>query len=140
MNRNLVGSTYGRFCIKFPQSRMKGERHRFSPISRFFLFFSFLLFFFLSFPFSLSIFFFLPLSVFLSLSFFLSFFLSYFLSFFLPFSFILSFYSFLLFLPLSFFLLLSNKYRQWIRHKFVLPPVLDSICLFVDCYLSELAL
>jgi hypothetical protein len=22
---NLVGSTYGRFCIKFPQSRMKGE-------------------------------------------------------------------------------------------------------------------
>ena len=24
MNRNLVG----RFCIKFPQSRMKGERHR----------------------------------------------------------------------------------------------------------------
>ena len=31
MNRNLVGSTYGRFCIKFPQSRMKGERHRLSP-------------------------------------------------------------------------------------------------------------
>jgi hypothetical protein len=31
MNRNLVGSTYGRFCIKFPQSRMKGERH--SPLS-----------------------------------------------------------------------------------------------------------
>jgi hypothetical protein len=28
MNRNLVGSTYGRFCIKFPQSRMKGERYR----------------------------------------------------------------------------------------------------------------
>ena len=25
MNWNLVGSTYGRFCIKFPQSRMKGE-------------------------------------------------------------------------------------------------------------------
>jgi hypothetical protein len=25
MNLNLVGSTYGRFCIKFPQSRMKGE-------------------------------------------------------------------------------------------------------------------
>jgi hypothetical protein len=25
---NLVGSTYGRFCIKFPQSRMKGEWHR----------------------------------------------------------------------------------------------------------------
>ena len=32
MNRNLVGSTYGRFCIKFPQSRMKGERHRLSPL------------------------------------------------------------------------------------------------------------
>jgi hypothetical protein len=31
MNRNLVGSTYGRFCIKFSQSRMKGERHRLSP-------------------------------------------------------------------------------------------------------------
>jgi hypothetical protein len=28
MNRFLVGSTYGRFCVKFPQSRMKGERHR----------------------------------------------------------------------------------------------------------------
>jgi hypothetical protein len=27
------GSTYGRFCIKFPQSRMKGERHRLSSIS-----------------------------------------------------------------------------------------------------------
>ena len=28
MNWNLVGSTYGRFCfIKFPQSRMKSERH-----------------------------------------------------------------------------------------------------------------
>jgi hypothetical protein len=26
MNRNLVGSTYGRFCIKFSQSRMKGEQ------------------------------------------------------------------------------------------------------------------
>jgi hypothetical protein len=25
MNRYLVGSTYGRFCIKFPQSRMKCE-------------------------------------------------------------------------------------------------------------------
>jgi hypothetical protein len=24
MNQKLVGSTYGRFCIKFPQSRMKG--------------------------------------------------------------------------------------------------------------------
>jgi hypothetical protein len=32
MNRNLVGSTYGRFCIKFPQSRMKGERHRASSL------------------------------------------------------------------------------------------------------------
>ena len=35
MNRNLVGSIYmymfGRFCIKFPQSRMKGERHRLKP-------------------------------------------------------------------------------------------------------------
>ena len=25
MNRNLVGSTYGRLCIKFPQSIVKGE-------------------------------------------------------------------------------------------------------------------
>jgi hypothetical protein len=35
MNRNLVGNIYmyGRFCIKFPQSRMKGERHRLSPLS-----------------------------------------------------------------------------------------------------------
>ena len=33
MNRNLVGSTYGRFCIKFSQSRMKGERHRLSGAS-----------------------------------------------------------------------------------------------------------
>jgi hypothetical protein len=33
MNRNLAGSTYGRFCIKIPQSRMKGERHRLSPLS-----------------------------------------------------------------------------------------------------------
>jgi hypothetical protein len=35
MNRNLVGSIYmyGRFCIKFPQSRMKGERHRLSGLS-----------------------------------------------------------------------------------------------------------
>ena len=33
MNRNFVGSTHGRFCIKFPQSRMKGERHRLSPLS-----------------------------------------------------------------------------------------------------------
>ena len=35
MNRNLVGSIYmyGRFCIKFPQSRMKDERHRLSPLS-----------------------------------------------------------------------------------------------------------
>jgi hypothetical protein len=34
MNQNLVGSIYiyGRFCIKFPQSRMKGERHRLSPV------------------------------------------------------------------------------------------------------------
>jgi hypothetical protein len=28
INWNLVGSTYGRFCIKFHQNRMKGERHR----------------------------------------------------------------------------------------------------------------
>jgi hypothetical protein len=28
-----MGSTYGRFCSKFPQSRMKGERHRLSPLS-----------------------------------------------------------------------------------------------------------
>jgi hypothetical protein len=33
MNRYFVGNTYGRFCIKFPQSRMKGERHRLSPLS-----------------------------------------------------------------------------------------------------------
>ena len=35
MNRNLVGSIYmyGRFCIKLPQSRMKGERHKLSPLS-----------------------------------------------------------------------------------------------------------
>ena len=35
MNRNLVGSIYmyGRFCIKFPQSRMKDEQHRLSPLS-----------------------------------------------------------------------------------------------------------
>jgi hypothetical protein len=35
MNWNLVGSiyVYGRLCIKFPQSRMKGERHRLSPLS-----------------------------------------------------------------------------------------------------------
>jgi hypothetical protein len=33
MNRYLVGSTYGRFCIKFLQSRMKGERHRLSPLN-----------------------------------------------------------------------------------------------------------
>jgi hypothetical protein len=25
MNRNVVGSTYGRFCIKFLQNRMKAE-------------------------------------------------------------------------------------------------------------------
>jgi hypothetical protein len=30
MNQNLVGSTYGRFCIKFSQNRMKGVRHRLS--------------------------------------------------------------------------------------------------------------
>jgi len=33
-NRNLVGAPIGyrRFCIKFPQSRMKGERHRLSSV------------------------------------------------------------------------------------------------------------
>jgi len=25
---------YGRLCIKFPQSRIKGERHRLSPLWR----------------------------------------------------------------------------------------------------------
>ena len=34
MNRNLVESTYGWFFIRFPQSRMKGERHRLSPQCR----------------------------------------------------------------------------------------------------------
>ena len=35
MNQNLVGSIYmyGRFCIKFPQSRMRGERHRLISLS-----------------------------------------------------------------------------------------------------------
>ena len=33
MNRNLVGNTYGRFCIKFPQNRIKGEWHRLSTLS-----------------------------------------------------------------------------------------------------------
>jgi len=33
MNRNLVVGTYERFCIKFPQNRKKGERHRLSPLS-----------------------------------------------------------------------------------------------------------
>ena len=32
MNRNLVGNTHGMFCIKFPQNRMKGERHRASSL------------------------------------------------------------------------------------------------------------
>jgi len=32
MNSNLVGSIYGRFFIKFPQNRMKGERHRLSRL------------------------------------------------------------------------------------------------------------
>jgi hypothetical protein len=31
MNRNLVGSTYGRFCIKFPQNRMKDEQTQAPP-------------------------------------------------------------------------------------------------------------
>ena len=38
MNQNLVESTYGRFCIKFPQNRMKSERHRLSPLSLLFIF------------------------------------------------------------------------------------------------------
>jgi len=33
INQNVVGSTYGRFCIKFPEIRMKGERHRLNPLS-----------------------------------------------------------------------------------------------------------
>ena len=33
MNRNLVASIYGRFCIKFPQHKVKGEQHRLSPLS-----------------------------------------------------------------------------------------------------------
>ena len=33
MNRNLVGSTYERLCIKFSQSRMKGERHRLKKVA-----------------------------------------------------------------------------------------------------------
>ena len=28
INWNLVGSSYGRFCIKFPQNKMTGEQHR----------------------------------------------------------------------------------------------------------------
>ena len=39
MNKYLVERTYGRFCIKFPQSRMKGERHRLSPLSLYFFFY-----------------------------------------------------------------------------------------------------
>jgi hypothetical protein len=35
MNRNLVGSTYGRLCIKFPISIMKGQRHRLRPPTKF---------------------------------------------------------------------------------------------------------
>jgi hypothetical protein len=26
MNKHLVGSTYGKFCIRFPQNRMKDEQ------------------------------------------------------------------------------------------------------------------
>ena len=33
INWNLVGSTYGRLCIKYPQSKLKGERHRLNPLS-----------------------------------------------------------------------------------------------------------
>ena len=31
MNRNFVGSTYRRFCIKFPQNRMKDEQTQAPP-------------------------------------------------------------------------------------------------------------
>jgi hypothetical protein len=31
-NMAVIGN-YGRFCIKFLQSRMKGERHKLSPLS-----------------------------------------------------------------------------------------------------------
>jgi hypothetical protein len=37
INHNLVGSIYERFCIKFPQNRMKGERHRLNPLNLWFL-------------------------------------------------------------------------------------------------------
>jgi len=33
---NLIESTYGRFCIKFPQSKMTDERRRLSPLSLWF--------------------------------------------------------------------------------------------------------
>jgi hypothetical protein len=39
MNQNLVGTTYGRFGIKFSQSRLKGERHRLSLLSNWITFF-----------------------------------------------------------------------------------------------------
>jgi hypothetical protein len=31
-NWNLVGSTYERFCIKFPPNKMAGERHKLCPL------------------------------------------------------------------------------------------------------------
>ena len=37
INWNLEGSTYGRFCIKFPQNKMIGMRLSLSPLSLEFL-------------------------------------------------------------------------------------------------------
>jgi hypothetical protein len=28
MNKHLVGSTYGKYCIRFPQNRMKDEQQK----------------------------------------------------------------------------------------------------------------
>jgi hypothetical protein len=33
INKNVVGSSYGRFCIKFLQNKMRDERNRFSSLS-----------------------------------------------------------------------------------------------------------
>jgi hypothetical protein len=33
INWNLVGSTYGRFCIKVPENKMTGEWHSLSPLN-----------------------------------------------------------------------------------------------------------
>jgi hypothetical protein len=37
LNRHLAGSTYERFCIKFPQNKMAGERHKLCPPTMFFV-------------------------------------------------------------------------------------------------------